>query len=107
MSERGGSQATRWEGEAVYARVEGVILRAIAEQSLLVPVQGGLVDLQQIYALHGVGDHVWQHLDGKKTLDEILTTVLERYEVSADEARADIGAFVAALEGSKLIERRP
>jgi Coenzyme PQQ synthesis protein D (PqqD) len=106
MSERIENQMVSWNGSAVYGRAPGVILRAIADQSLLVPVQGGLADLQQIYALHGVGACIWEHLDGSRTLDDVLAAVLNRFEVTAGDARADISAFIASLASSKLVERR-
>jgi hypothetical protein len=107
MSERVEIRSVAWDGAAVYARVEGVILRAIADETLLVPIQGGLADLQQIYALHGIGSCIWEHLDGTRTLDDILAVVLDRYEVSAADARVDIGAFIDALGSSGLLDRRP
>lgn len=106
MIERSESQTASWDGAGVYGRAEGVILRAIADTSLLVPVQGGLADLRQIYALHGIGTCIWQHLDGTRTLDDVLAVVLDRYEVTAGAARADICAFIESLTSSKLVERR-
>ena len=106
MSERIENQTVSWDGAAIYGRVEGVILRAIADQSLLVPIRGGLADLQQIYALHGVGACIWEHLDGSRTLDDVLIAVVNRYEVTANDARADIRAFIESLASSKLVERR-
>ena len=107
MSARSESRAATWDGAAVYARAEGVILRTIADEALLVPVQGGLADLQKIYALNGIGACIWQHLDGTRTLDDVLAVVLDRYEVSAGDARADMCAFIDSLSNSKLVERRP
>ena len=105
-SEHSESQTASWDGIAVYARAEGVILRAIADTSLLVPTQRGLADLQQIYALHGIGACIWQHLDGSKTLEDLLALVLDRYDVNAGDARADICAFIESLTSSRLVERR-
>ena len=106
MTERSERQTTAWDGAAVYGPAAGVILRTIADTSLLVPIQGDLADLRQIYALHGIGPCIWQHLDGTRTLDDVLEVVLGRYEVNADAARADIGELVGSLTNSKLIERR-
>jgi hypothetical protein len=106
MTEPSQSQADSWDGAAVYCRDEGAILRAIAGTSLLVPIQRGLADLQQIYALHGVGACIYQHLDGANTLDDVLAVVLDRYDVTADAARRDIRSFIESLTSSKLVERR-
>ena len=106
MTEPSESPSTPWEGAAVYGPAAGVILRTIGDTSLLVPVQGDLVDLRQIYALHGIGGCIWQHLDGARTLDGVLAVVLDRYDVNAGAARADICAFIESLTSSKLVERR-
>lgn len=95
-----------WDGSAVYARAEGVILRSVAGEFLLVPIRSGLADLQAIFTLNPIGVAIWEHLDGVLTLDGVLAALLERYEVPAAIARADLASFIDRLGDERLIERR-
>jgi hypothetical protein len=76
----------------------------VAGESLLIPIRGRLADLQRIFALDPVAEHVWSRLDGVADLDAILRSVLDNFDVGEEQARRDIGEFVAALEAGGLVE---
>ena len=71
------------------------------------PIRGELASLQQIFVLNPVAAFVWERLDGSTDTDTILAGILERFEVSAEEAGKDLEELVAALEGVGLITRAP
>jgi len=83
-----------------------VLLRDVAGEHLLVPIRRNVADLQAIFALNGIGVYIWGLLDGQRSLHAVLAAVLERYDVSADEAAADLHAFVERLTKAGVIERR-
>jgi hypothetical protein len=93
-------------GGAVYARREGVVLREVAGEHLLVPIRKDVADLKAIFALNGVGLRIWELLDGERPLEGVLAGVLERFDVPVAEAEADLVAFVGRLEAANLVERR-
>jgi hypothetical protein len=93
-------------GGAVYARREGVVLREVAGEHILVPIRRDVADLKAIFALNGVGLRIWELLDGEKTLDGVLAELLERFDAPAEEASADLVSFVGRREGAGLVERR-
>ena len=99
-------ESTPWERDACYARAEGVILRSIAGEALLVPIRKDLADLREIFTLNPVGARIWGHLDGELTLGGVLAALLEQFEVSEAEARADLASFVAQLHEARLVDRR-
>ena len=80
--------------DTVYARRDDVLLRDVAGEHLLVPIRRNVADLQAIFALNGIGVYIWGLLDGQRSLHAVLAAVLERYDVSADEAAADLHGFI-------------
>ena len=88
----------------VFGKRDEVVSREIAGETILVPIRGRLVELQRVFSVNPVGAHIWQELDGKKSLAEIRDSVLEAFEVERDQADADIRDFVAELVEAELVE---
>lgn len=94
------------EDKGVYARKEGIVLREIAGEHLLVPIRHEVADMRAIFALNRVGLFIWERLDGERGLDRVLVQMLERFAVPPEEAAADLSAFVERLKGAGLVEKR-
>jgi hypothetical protein len=93
-------------GGAVYARRDGVVLREVAGEQILVPIRRNVADLKSIFALNGVGRCIWELLDGTRGMNAVLAGLVERFDVSPEEASADLHAFVERLAQAGLVERR-
>lgn len=68
--------------------------------------EGGLVVLPgraEVKVLNEVGSKIFSLLDGKHSHDEIVTAVAEEFEVSDDQARADLAAFLADLASNGML----
>ena len=90
----------------VLIRDERVVARAVAGETLLVPIEGELANLQRIFALEGVGETIWDLLDGERDLGAVRDAVVERFDVDADEAGRDCLAFATELALAKLVHVR-
>ncbi len=89
--------------QAVYRRVESVVTREIAGETILVPIVGELAHLQEIFALDEVAAFIWQRLDGRQTLAEILLGVIEEFEVTRTQAEEDLQEFLNQLREARLV----
>jgi len=85
---------------------EAVISRQIAGQTILVPIRGTLADMQKLYVLDTVGEFIWERLDGKRKVQELCADVVKTFEVGADEVKADLKEFLAALVNDRLVVER-
>jgi hypothetical protein len=79
------------------------VTRCIGEQAVIVPVREGVGDLGSIYTLNELGTRIWQLLDGKTALQEIVDAIVDDYEVSREEAERDIADFLSVLETAGLV----
>lgn len=84
-------------------RDTNVVFRRIVDENILVPIRGKLADMQRVFALNDVAAHVWQALDGTRTLRAIADGVAAEFEVTATQAEADVRAFVEALQREGLV----
>jgi hypothetical protein len=85
-------------------RVDDVVQRQVAGEVFLVPIRGRLADLQELFVLSETGRSIWEHLDGRHSLDDLVAGVVCEFEVEAEQARSDALAFIGQLEEAGLIE---
>ena len=88
-----------------YKQAEDLVSREIAGEVLLVPIRDNVGDLTSIYTLNETGAFIWSQMDGARTLADIRDALMAEFDVSADEAWADLIEFVDGLQSiSALIE---
>jgi hypothetical protein len=100
--EKMSSKQTAWDKR--YKRHDHIVSRAIIGETLLVPISGQLADMQHIFTLNPVADHIWNHLDGERSTGEIFQGILAEFDVTEDEASTDLHEFIEELRAADLIE---
>jgi hypothetical protein len=68
-----------------------------SEAVLILPRQA------QIKVLNEVAAFVWKRLDGKRSVEELISLVTEEYDVSGETARRDVTAFLESLAERGMI----
>lgn len=91
------------EIDMVYRRNKDVVTRHIAGEILLVPVSGELADLKQVFSVESVAATTWELIDGQRSLEDIVTAVMDEYDVDRETALGDVNAFLEELEKSELV----
>ena len=79
-------------------------MREIMDEIILVPVRETAIHFNGLISLDPVGAFIWKLLERGKTEDEILTAILEEFEVSEDIAQKDMEKFLAELMNQGLLE---
>ena len=92
-----------FNSDATPARVADIVPRKIAGDTILVPVRGRLAELQRIFVLDDVAEHIWSLLDGSRTIDSVVVSVTEHFDIEATAARSDLLDFLRELEEAGLI----
>jgi hypothetical protein len=88
---------------AVFRRRDDIIVRRVADETLLVPIRGDLVKLDRVYVLNRVGEQIWQQLDGQQDLSAISAGLMARFGIQAPEAEADVLEFIGQLQAADLV----
>lgn len=90
--------------DLVYSRNPDVVFRQIADEYILVPIRQNAADLNSIYTLNPVAAFVWELIDGKRPISDILSHLFDAYDVTKEAAQEDLFSFVGLLEKIDVIK---
>ena len=80
------------------------VTRSIAGETVVVPVRGQVGDLDAIYNLNETGAFIWEQIDGRKSVTQVVEAVRGEFEVALEQAEKETSEFIAALETAGMIE---
>ena len=89
--------------EERYVRSSTVVSRQVDGEALVVPIRGGVGDLDSIFSFNALGSDLWALLEKRQSLAEMTEWVVQRYEVAPDQATKDICAFLSDLSQAGLV----
>ncbi len=68
----------------------------VIDELMLVPLDQGR--LGHVYIMNEIAGHIWDLLDGRNRVEDILGNILDEFEVTPERAEADLVAFLRQLE---------
>jgi hypothetical protein len=89
--------------EKQFIKKRDLVTRPILGETIIVPVRTKVGDLDAIYTLSEMGTVVWDLLDGKSSVGQVIEAVCRKYEVAPERAAKDVADFLESLEKAGLI----
>ena len=80
------------------------VVRQVVETIVAVPVGETALRLNGMILLNEVSKTIWEQLEQGAELSQLLRAVTDAFEVSAEEAQADILEFCDKLRKMQLLE---
>ncbi len=80
-----------------FARSDQIASRKIADEILLVPIRTSAHQKLGVYTLNGTGALIWELIDGRRRLSDLVDAVVDRFEVERDQALRDTETFCQDL----------
>jgi hypothetical protein len=80
------------------------VTRHIADETIIVPVVGGVGDLDAIFTLNEVGSHIWRLVEEPTTVRAIVADVTRAFDVAPAAAEADVVEFLEQLAAAGLLQ---
>ena len=79
------------------------IVRNVAGQAVALAIGNEDNKFNGMIKLNSIGEFIFKLLENDITTDEIVNKITENYEVSAEEARSSIEAYLENLRANDLI----
>lgn len=80
------------------------LLRKVADSYVVVPVNKLTLDFNGIITLNETGAFLFGLMQKGTTREEMISKLLDEYDVSQERAAADVDAFIKKAEESDVLE---
>ncbi len=67
------------------------------EAVIVLPAEGYVI------ALNTTATSIWKAIDGRKTIEDIISAVVQKYDVGEKKAREDVKRFLKDLQRKKIV----
>ncbi|HEX2970324.1 MAG TPA: PqqD family protein [Bacteroidales bacterium] len=89
--------------KSILSHSPSIVTRKTGNEYVLVPVSNNIADMNRVYTLNETGAFIWEQIDGKKTIEEVIEALTSEYEISEEEARNDVFEFIENLKKYLII----
>lgn len=83
---------------------QGFLLRTVAGRDIVVAVGAASMDFNGLISLNETGTFLWKLLEKGADYDELLSKMLEEYDIDEATAREGIDSFIKTAEEAGLLE---
>ena len=73
------------------------ILREIAGENILVATGEAAQIFNGMITLNEVASFIWKNIDECKTVDKLIASILEKFDIDEETARKDVESFTTEL----------
>jgi hypothetical protein len=89
---------------AIYVPTEDLVAREIEGELIIVPLVAGIGDAEdELYTLNDTGKAIWNRLDGKTPLGEIVAALVRDYGVPSEEVERDVLGLTTELVRRRML----
>lgn len=88
--------------KSIPSHSSSVVARKTGSEYILVPLTDNIADMNSVYTLNETGAFLWENIDGKRTIDELISLLVSDYDTTRDQAEKDVMGFIEDM-GNYLI----
>lgn len=80
--------------KSILSHSPSIVTRKTGNEYVLVPVTNNIADMNSVYTLNETGAFIWEHINGQRTVEELINAVTEEYEIDNENATSDVFLFI-------------
>ena len=88
---------------SVYSHSPKIVARDTGDEYVLVPVTDNIADMKSVYTLNSTGSFIWERIDGKRTVQDIVEELENEFDVDGKQALDDVLSFFQEMKDFLII----
>ena len=88
---------------SILSQSTSIVTRKTGNEYVLVPITNNIADMTSVYTLNETGAFIWERIDGKRSIEEIITALTDEYDIDYKNAEADVFSFVENMSKHLII----
>jgi methyltransferase-like protein len=80
--------------KSILSHSTSVVTRKTGNEYILVPVTNNIADMNSVFTLNETGAFIWDQIDGKRNVEEIINAMTEEYDIDNETASNDLFTFI-------------
>ncbi|MCD6080429.1 MAG: PqqD family protein [Candidatus Omnitrophica bacterium] len=78
--------------------------RVIDNETVIIPLDEQTSDSEKINFLNETGTRIWELIDGKNSIKDIVVMIVKEYEIDEEEGKKEVINFIKKLERKNLVK---
>jgi hypothetical protein len=71
-----------------------VVTRKTGNEYVLVPITNNIADMNSVFTLNETGAFIWEQIDGKRSVEDIIIELVNEYDIDKQNAESDVFTFI-------------
>jgi len=80
--------------KSILSHSPSVVTRKTGNEYVLVPVTNNIADMNSVYTLNETGAFIWEYINGKRSVEEIISALTSEYDIDIETAKDDVFSFI-------------
>ena len=80
--------------KSILSHSPSVVTRKTGNDYVIVPITNNIADMNSVYTLNETGAFIWEQIDGKRSVEEIINALIAMYEIDFETAEDDLFSFI-------------
>ena len=90
--------------KSVLSHSPSIVTRKTGNEYVLVPVANNIADMNSVYTLNETGAFLWELIDGKRCVNDLIEALVEEYETDNKTASEDVFSFISEMKKYLIIK---
>ncbi len=89
--------------KSILSHSPSVVSRKTGNEYVLVPVTNNIADMNSVYTLNETGAFIWEHINGKRSVEDIIRALTSEYDIDNETASKDVFSFIENMSKYLII----
>jgi hypothetical protein len=89
--------------KSIFSHSSSIVTRKTGNEYVLVPITNNIADMNSVYTLNETGAFIWEQIDGKRSVEEIIVALTTVYDINKQNAESDVYSFIENMSKYLII----